>query len=213
MLVTYILLAVIASCVLLFFAWRFASRCRALPCPSWLRWLVELDSPFVRSNRASVIVEHLDLQPGMRVLDVGCGPGRLTIPMADKVGPGGNVVAIDIQPRMLRRAKEKAQHAGLSNISFHEVKVGDGKLNFGQFDRAVLVNVLGEIPDREAALKEVFSALKAGGVLSVTEIIVDPHFQGRPTVLRLATSAGFREKKFLGNRLAFSLHLEKPADA
>jgi hypothetical protein len=72
---------------------------------------------------------------------------------------------------------------------------------------------LGEIPDREAALKEVFSALKAGGVLSVTEVIVDPHFQGRATVLRLATSAGFREKKFLGNRLAFSLHLEKPADA
>ena len=45
MLVTYILLALIASCVLLFFSWRFASRRRALPCPSWLRWLVELDSP------------------------------------------------------------------------------------------------------------------------------------------------------------------------
>jgi ubiquinone/menaquinone biosynthesis C-methylase UbiE len=121
--------------------------------------------------------------------------------MADKVGPRGKVVAVDIQPRMLRKAKE--QHAGLSNISFHEVKVGDGKLNFGQFDRAVLVTVLGEIPDREAALKEVFSALKAGGTLSVTEVIVDPHFQGRTTVLRLATSAGFRQKKFLGIGLHF----------
>jgi ubiquinone/menaquinone biosynthesis C-methylase UbiE len=212
-LVTYILLGVCAFGILLSFAWRFASRRRTLPCPSWLRWLVELDSPFARSNRASVIVEHLDLQPGMRVLDIGCGPGRLTIPMADKVGPKGDVVAIDIQPHMLRRAQEKAKHAGLSNISFHEVKMGDGKLDFGQFDWAILVTVLGEIPDREAALREVFSALKAGGVLSVTEVIVDPHFQGRATVLRLARSAGFREKRFFGNRFAFSLHLQKPTDA
>jgi len=41
----------------------------------------------------------------------------------------------------------------------------------------VLVTVLGEVPDREAALREIFDALKPGGILSVTEIIFDPHFQ------------------------------------
>jgi len=69
---------------------------------------------------------------------------------------------------------------------------------------------LGEIPEREAALAEILWVLKAGGLLSVTEIILDPHFQGRGTVLRLAGAAGFREKAFLGTRFACSLHLQKP---
>jgi len=53
--------------------WRFASRRRAIPCPVWLRWLVELDNPFTATNRAAVIIEHLDLRPGMTVLDIGSG--------------------------------------------------------------------------------------------------------------------------------------------
>lgn len=57
-------------------AWRLASRRQELPCPVWLRWLVEMDNPFTQISRADVIVEHLGLEPGMQVLDIGCGPGR-----------------------------------------------------------------------------------------------------------------------------------------
>jgi predicted methyltransferase len=71
--------------------------------------------------------------------------------------------------------------------------------------------VLGEIPDRETALREIFDALKPGGLLSVTEIIFDPHFQSRQTVTRLARSVGFRETAFHGSRMAFTLNFEKPA--
>jgi predicted methyltransferase len=74
----------------------------------------------------------------------------------------------------------------------------------------VLVTVLGEVPDRQAALGEIFDALKPGGILSVTELIFDPHFQPRSTVERLARSAGFRERAFHGNRIAFTLNLQKP---
>jgi 2-polyprenyl-3-methyl-5-hydroxy-6-metoxy-1,4-benzoquinol methylase len=190
--------------------WRFASRRHSLPCPVWLRWLVELDNPFTETNRSSIIVQHLDLQPGMTILDVGCGPGRLTVPVARLVGQQGEVVAIDIQPGMLRRAQEKAQLENLTNIRFLHVGAGEGKIKHSQFDRALLVTVLGEIPDRIAALKEIFDALKPGGILSVTEIIFDPHFQSRGTVLRLAGSVGFREKMLFGNRIAFTLNLEKP---
>jgi cyclopropane fatty-acyl-phospholipid synthase-like methyltransferase len=206
----YLCFGIVGLIILVAFAWRFASHRYSLPCPVWLRWLVELDNPFTKINRSDVIVQHLDLQPGMTVLDIGCGPGRLTIPVARQVGQQGEVVAVDIQPGMLRRAQEKAQAANLTNIRFLQVGMGEGKLGRSQSDRSLLITVLGEIPDREAALKEIYDALKPGGILSVTEIIFDPHFQSRDTVLRLAGAVGFREKEFFGNRIAFTLNLEKP---
>src|SRR5512134_1409969 len=59
--------------------WRLSSRRHSLPCPSWLGWMVEMDNPFTKVNRARVIVGLLGLAPGMKVLDAGCGPGRLTL--------------------------------------------------------------------------------------------------------------------------------------
>ncbi len=206
----YILIGLVGLIILIFPLWRLASRRRSLPCPVWLRWLVELDNPFTETNRADVIVRNLELRPGMKVLDIGCGPGRLTIPIAQQIGPQGEVVAVDIQAGMLRRAQEKAQAAQLANIRFLQAAAGEGKLERSQYDRALLVTVLGEIQDRERALQEIYAALKPGGILSVTELIFDPHFQRRDTVLRLAGAAGFREKKFLGNRIAFTMSLEKP---
>jgi SAM-dependent methyltransferase len=208
-----ILFGLVALGLILAFGWRFASRRYLLPCPVWLRWMVELDNPFTETNRTKAIIEHLSLQPGMTVLDIGCGPGRLTIPIAVRVGPQGEVTALDIQPGMLRRVKEKAQAASLNNIQFLNVGAGEGKLARGQADRALLVTVLGEIPNREAALKEIFEALKPGGILSVTEVIYDPHFQSRASVLRLAGTAGFREQGFFGNKFAFTLNLEKPNES
>lgn len=120
------------------------------------------------------------------------------------------MVAVDIQAGMLARAREKAQASDLTNIEFVHAAAGDGKLGREKFDRALLVTVLGEIPDRKTALKELFDALIPGGVLSVTEIVFDPHFQSRKTVLHLAGEVGFQEKDFFGNRLAYTLNLKKP---
>jgi len=205
-----IIIGIISLSIFVLAIWLLYSRLYSLPCPTWLGWLVEFDNPFFKINRAATIIEHLELQPGMTVLDVGCGPGRLTIPVARKVSPKGEVVAMDIQAGMLHRTREKAQAANLTNIKYLQAGIGERKLEHSKFDRALLVTVLGEIPNRQAALKEIFDALKPGGILSVTEIILDPHYQRRSTVLRLAEAAGFREKKKFGNCLAFSLHLEKP---
>ena len=207
----YIILGVIGITVLVFVVLHFASRRYSLPCPVWLGWMVELDNPFARKCRAGFIVDHLKLQPGMTVLDAGCGPGRVTLPLAGKVLPGGKVMALDIQEGMLRRTREKAESAGLTNIEYVHAGLGEGKLESETFDRATLVTVLGEIPDREAALREIFDAMKPGGILSVTELIFDPHFQRRGTVVRLATEAGFREKAFFGSRIAYTMHFEKPS--
>ncbi len=206
--VVFVIFVVFAASIAL--VWRIASRRHTLPCPAWLRWLVELDNPFTKTNRAAFIVGHLELEPGMAVLDAGCGPGRLTIPVAGRVGSQGTVLAMDIQEGMLARVKAKAEAAGLDNIRYLLAGVGEGRLERERFDRALLVTVLGEIPEREKALREIFAALRPGGILSVTEIIFDPHFQGRGTVTRLAAETGFREKAFYGNRIAFVLNFEKP---
>ena len=206
----YALLSLAGLTVLIFIAWRLASRRQSLPCPVWLRWLVELDNPFTKTNRAAFIIEYLEIEPGMTVLDVGCGPGRLAIPAAMQVGTQGRVVAMDIQQGMLSRTRQRAEVADLENIEYLQASAGEGKLGQEQFDRALLVTVLGEIPDREAALREIFEALKPEGILSVTETMFDPHYQSRRSVTRLAEAVGFRERAFFGNRLAYTLHFEKP---
>jgi len=207
----WILAGIVAAVLLGTVAWRLASR-HTVPCPVWLRWLVELENPFTRTARSTVIIQHLDLLPGMAVLDAGCGPGRVTLPLARQLGEQGEMVAMDIQAGMIQRAQDRARAEGLKNIRFLRAGLGEGKLGRNQFDRAVLVSVLGEIPDREAALREIFGALKPGGILSVTETIFDPHFQRRATVAKLAVEIGFRQKDFYGNRVAFTLNLEKPRD-
>lgn len=204
------LLVAVATIVLVALIWRLSSRRQSLPCPVWLRWLVEIDNPFTKTNRSAFIVETLSLTRGMTVLDAGCGPGRLTIPLARGVGSEGHVVALDIQSGMLARAKTKSEAAGLKNIEFIAAGLGEHKLPINHFDRAVLVTVLGEIPDREAAFAELFDALKPGGILAVVEVIFDPHFQSRSSVTTLAESTDLKEQVFFGHKLAYIIQFEKP---
>jgi ubiquinone/menaquinone biosynthesis C-methylase UbiE len=204
-----IISSIVILIVVLTLVWRLISNRRSLPCPSWLSWMVEMDNPFTKTNRASVIIDLLGLQPGMKVLDAGCGPGRLAIPAAKAIGSQGELTALDIQAGMLARVQEKARTAGLSNIRLMQVELGKGELEMAYYDRAMLVTVLGEIPEQEAALQEIYQALKPGGILSVTEVIFDPHFQSRKSVQRVAGRVGFREAGFFGKRLAYTMHFEK----
>ena len=208
-----ILFAVVAAVVGVGVVWRLLSRRYRLPCPSALAWLVEEGGMMDRVAGGRLLLDRLGVEPGMKVLDVGCGSGRLILPAARRVGPTGEVLAVDVQPAMLRRAGKRAAAAGLDNVRFLDAAAGGGAIERDAFDRALLVTVLSEIPDRKAALAEIFAALKPGGVLSVTEILPDPHYQREATVRRLGEAAGFRAGARLGPRWAYTLNLVKPAAA
>jgi ubiquinone/menaquinone biosynthesis C-methylase UbiE len=124
-------------------------------------------------------------------LEIGPGPGRLLIPAAKRVLPGGKVIGLDIQPGMIERLKARAAQAGVSNLT---TILGDAtKPNVPpeSFDVIFFCTVLGEIPDRAAALRQCYATLKPGGVLSITEIFPDLHYQSRATVRQLAKAEGF----------------------
>ncbi len=190
--------------------WRYTSRRRTLPCPVWLSWL--LTNPLSPGDGGSApILNRLDLKPGMRVLDVGCGPGRVSIPAAQRVGPEGQVVALDVQAAMLEKLQKRADARGVANIRTLLGPVEGATLEADSCDRALLVWVLGEIPDQATALRQIFAALKPGGLLAITETLRDPHYQRVATVLRLADSAGFCRGEYYKGWLSYTLHFVKPA--
>jgi len=184
--------------------WRWASW----PCPSWLVPLLE--NPYFEAVAgAKLLLERAEVRPGMCVLDAGCGPGRVTLPASVLVGASGRVVAVDIQSGMLEKLRRRVEAQGLRNVELVLAGLGEGKLEENRFDVAFLVTVLGEIPDQLAALREIFRALRPGGVLSVTEVLPDPHYQLASRVRELSRQAGFREVAMYSGWLSYTVNLSK----
>ncbi|PKL59307.1 MAG: methyltransferase type 11, partial [Methanomicrobiales archaeon HGW-Methanomicrobiales-4] len=179
--ILYFFIILIVLVIIFSLAWRCGSRQHSLPCPVWMKWLLDPPFPGGVSPRTRRTIERLDLQPGMNVLDAGCGPGRLSIPIAKIAGSGGTVTAMDIQDGMLQEVRNRADKDNITNIRFIQGGIGEGTLESAHYDRTVLITVLGEIPNMKAAIQEIFQALKPGGILLIEETIRDPHFQTRST--------------------------------
>lgn len=206
--VIVVVLAVGGILILASLAWSAAGHYRSLPCPTALAWL--LDNPLadrVLGTRSTL--EWMGLRPGQRVLEIGPGPGRLLIPAARRVLPGGEAVGLDIQRGMLDRLKSRAARAGVTNLT---TVLGDAtQPHFlpESFDVVYLCTVLGEIHDRAEALRQCWQVLKPGGRLSITEVMVDPHYQSRATVRRLAEAAGFRLEHVYSRGYRFTANFVK----
>jgi ubiquinone/menaquinone biosynthesis C-methylase UbiE len=193
----WIVVAVLATALLFALGWRWASRVWSLPCPTVLAW--SLETPLSdRIAGTAKTLRRIGLEPGQKVLEIGPGPGRLLIPAARLVLPGGEVVGIDIQPGMIKRLQQRANRAGVTNLTALVGDASQAMVPEASFDVAVLAMVLGEIPDRAAVLAQCSRALRPGGRLSITEAITDPHYQSRSTIQRLAEAAGFHLQSIQG---------------
>lgn len=136
---------VIATLTTAWFVLRRVGRGR--PYPVWLSGLLD-NAVTERLSGTTTLLERAGVVQGMRVLDAGCGPGRLTIPLARRVGAAGEVVALDVQEGMLDRVRRRTSKQGLSNIRTLQASLGANQdvaeLRAAGFDRALLVTVLGE---------------------------------------------------------------------
>jgi ubiquinone/menaquinone biosynthesis C-methylase UbiE len=207
------LLLVLGALAALWVAWRLYSRKQALPCPAFFSWLVELENPFARVTRSASVIQHLGLGTGARVADIGCGPGRATLPLARAVGPEGEVIALDLQAEMLAKVARKVEANGLANVRLLQGDARVRTLPEQSLDGAVLVMALGEIPEHPRVFAMIHSVLMDGGKLLVTESIFDPHYVRLDKVRAQATAAGFVEQCRTGNFCAYSIRFEKPNPA
>lgn len=179
------------------------------PMPQFLANVI--DNPIRR--RIQPIAEmpvRQGIEPGMTVLEVGPGNGNYTMAAAQRVGEGGRVFTIDIEPRMIERVKQRAASEGIRNVEARVADVFDLPFDAEYFDVVYMIAVIGEIPSPELAMNEFFRVLRSSGMLVFSEILFDPDYPRATTLIRLASSAGFRMKKKMGSFFSYTLAFEKP---
>jgi len=163
------------------------------------------------------VLDRAGVTPGLRVLEVGPGPGFFTVPLARRVAgqdSGGSVTCIEIQPELVAMLRERLQAAATPHV---EVVQGDGRqmpLPANSFDLVVVTDVLGETPNMPALFQECARVLKPGGILAVTEDIYSTDFRLPGTVRRWAVSADLAPVGQVGLPWwGYTAHYRKPATA
>jgi SAM-dependent methyltransferase len=113
-------------------------------------------------------LEQVALSPGHKVLDVGCGPGVLTLPAAQRVGPTGSAVGLDISEAMVASARLAAGARGLWQASFQRADLETTGLPAASMDAVVCAFGLMYAANRAAGLREMRRVLRPGGRLAVS---------------------------------------------
>lgn len=173
-------------------------------CPYNQRFWVQAPHPLITRAR---LLEALAPHPGERILEVGPGTGYYTLDVARRLGEG-TLEVFDLQQEMLDHVTRRAASAGISNVSPTQ---GDARrLPYAddRFDAAFLVTVLGEIPDQDAALRELRRVVRTGGRVVVGELFGDPHMVTFGALTRRAQAAGLRVDRRVGPPIGYFARLE-----
>jgi ubiquinone/menaquinone biosynthesis C-methylase UbiE len=180
--------------------WAIRARRNPAACPYSQRLFLDLPRPFMRRQ---TLRDVLAPTPGERVLEVGSGTGYYSLDVARQLAPDGRLDVLDLQQPMLDELMRRAALLGTANVVATQ---GDGRdLPFpaATFDAAFLVATLGEIPDRDQALRELHRVLKPGGRLVVGEGQPDPHMLTLDDLRGRAEAIGFAFEEHEGTPFGY----------
>jgi ubiquinone/menaquinone biosynthesis C-methylase UbiE len=122
-----------------------------------------------REEQPAKLLRALKLRKGEVIADVGAGSGFFTFRMAERVGPKGKVLAVDIQPEMLELIRIRAKIRGLSNVGLIQGAITDPKLPPNRVDLILLVDVYHEFDHPWEMTRGMIRGLKRGGRLVLVE--------------------------------------------
>jgi demethylmenaquinone methyltransferase/2-methoxy-6-polyprenyl-1,4-benzoquinol methylase len=139
--------------------------------------VVSLEWPIYAAGR-QVGIDLLDLQPGARVLDLGCGTGLNFGRLQAAVGPAGAIVGIDLSRTMLARAQARVRRHGWANVRLEQANVGCRNASelvaANSFDAVLFTYALSVIDDSTTAWRTALAALRPGGRIAVVDLAM-PH--------------------------------------
>jgi ubiquinone/menaquinone biosynthesis C-methylase UbiE len=176
-------------------------------CPYSQRFWVQAPHPIITRAR---LRDALAPSAGQRILEIGPGTGYYTLPVAEWLGPEGSLEIFDIQQEMLDHTLETARERGIENIVATRGDAQSLPYEEDVFDGAFLVTVLGEIPDQDAALRELRGVIRPGGRLVVGEVFGDPHWVRFGILEARARRAGFELERRIGTGLGYFATFRKP---
>ena len=157
--------------------------------------LAIFDSPG-RDERLQInrVMDILGVTAGKNVADIGAGSGWFTVRAARRVGEGGTVYAVDINPESIRYVDDRAQKEKLQNVKTILGKADDPLLPAGAVDAVLLLKTYHEVAEPVTLLRNLRGSLRPGAKVGIIDRNGngDDHGVGRDVVLREAAQAGYR---------------------
>lgn len=206
-----IIVIILGSALLFFLIHRITSKILPAPAEPIAGYL--LDSKLRHwLQPPGKVIKRSGIKQGMTIMELGCGNGAYTHLLARAVGDKGRVLAIDIQSAMLgklERKLAKPKNQDIRNIELKQASADDLPFADASIDLVFMALVLPEIPDRGRALREVMRVLEPGGILAVTEFLVDPDYPLRSTTIKLVEREGFVLWSNAGNFWNYTIRFKK----
>ena len=150
--------------------------------PTGRAWAEDLGYPPELANVPDASVESFagvanhwvlgDVSEGQVALDLGCGAGTDLLIAAQKVGPSGRAIGIDMTPSMVERARQSAEEMGLGNAELHEGLIEQIPLPDESIDVVISNGVIDLVPDKDAVFSEIDRVLRPGGRLQIADVVI-----------------------------------------